>query len=79
MLSDSIDAKSETGLIACVPSCHYRLPRSRRANADIAVFELRDGNFRLRDSDGETITARRRLITQMTIKDGRVWYERTAE
>ena len=49
------------------------------ANADIAVFELRDGNFPLRDSDGNTITAKRRLITQLTIKDGRVWYERPPE
>jgi predicted amidohydrolase len=43
------------------------------------VFELRDGNFQLRDSDGNTITAKRRLITQLTIKDGRVWYERPSE
>ena len=49
------------------------------ANADIAVFELRDGNFQLRDSDGNTITAKRRLITELTIKDGRVWYERPSE
>src|SRR5882757_2465769 len=49
------------------------------ANADIAVFELRDGNFPLRDSDGNTITAKRRLIAQLTIKDGRVWYERPPE
>jgi dihydroorotase len=49
------------------------------ANADIAVFELRDGNFELRDSDGDTITARRRMLTRLTLKDGRVWYERAAE
>jgi dihydroorotase len=49
------------------------------ANADIAVFELRDGNFELRDSDGDTITARRRLLAWLALKDGRVWYERTAE
>ena len=46
------------------------------ANADIAVFEVRDGNFPLRDSDGNTINAKRRLVAQLTIKDGRVWYER---
>jgi hypothetical protein len=40
------------------------------ANADIAIFELCDGNFQLRDSDGNTVTAKRRLIAQMTIKDG---------
>jgi dihydroorotase len=49
------------------------------ANADISVFELRDGNFELRDSDGNTITARRRLLAQLTLKDGRVWYERPGE
>jgi predicted amidohydrolase len=49
------------------------------ANADIAVFELRDGTFPLRDSDGNTINAKRRLIAQLTIKDGRVWYERPSE
>ena len=49
------------------------------ANADIAVFELRDATFTLRDSDGNTINAKRRLIAQLTIKDGRVWYERPSE
>jgi dihydroorotase len=48
------------------------------ANADIAVFELRDGNFELRDSDGDTIIAKRRLLAQLTLKDGRVCYERPA-
>src|SRR5580704_1945690 len=49
------------------------------ANADVSVFELRDGNFELRDSDGDTIVAKRRLIAQLTVKDGRVWYERPPE
>jgi dihydroorotase len=49
------------------------------ANADIAVFELRDGNFDLTDSEGSTITAKRRLLAQMTLRDGRVCYERPAE
>jgi dihydroorotase len=49
------------------------------ANADIAVFELKDGNFPLRDSDGNAVTAKRRLVAQLTIKDGRVWYERSGE
>ena|SRR5579883_8406 len=46
------------------------------ANADIAILELRDGAFELTDSDGSTITARRRLFARTTIKDGRIWYER---
>jgi predicted amidohydrolase len=45
------------------------------ANADIAVFELRDGAFELRDSDGDVITARRRLYPRLTIREGRVWFE----
>lgn len=49
------------------------------ANADVSVFELRDGSYELRDSDGDTITAKRRLLAQLTVKDGRVWYERPAE
>src|SRR6266513_528461 len=49
------------------------------ANADIALIERRPGNFELKDSDGNIITAKERLITRMTLKDGRVWYERPAE
>ncbi len=49
------------------------------ANADIAVLELRDGNFPMTDSEGSTVTAKRRLIAQTTLKEGRVWYERPAE
>ncbi len=49
------------------------------ANADVSVFELRDGNHELRDSDGNTVTAKRRLLAQLTVKDGRVWYERPAD
>ena len=49
------------------------------ANADIAVLELRDGNFELTDSEGSTVTTKRRLLAQMTLRDGRVWYERPGE
>jgi dihydroorotase len=49
------------------------------ANADVSVFELRDGNFELLDADRNTVTAKRRLITHTTVKEGRVWYERAAE
>jgi dihydroorotase len=48
------------------------------ANADVSVFELRDEDIELRDSDGDTVTARRRILPQLTLKDGRVWYERPA-
>ncbi len=49
------------------------------ANGDVAVFELRDGNFDLKDADGNVITAKRRLIAQTTVKDGRVVYERKGD
>ena len=51
------------------------------ANADVAIFELRDCDcdFEMRDSDGNVVTAKRRLLAQTTIKDGRVWYQRPAE
>ena len=49
------------------------------ANADVVVFELRDDNYELRDSDGDTVIAKRRLLAQLTLKDGRVWYQRPAE
>jgi dihydroorotase len=48
------------------------------ANADVSVFELRDEDIELRDSDGDMVTARRRFVPQLTLKDGRVWYERPA-
>src|SRR5438105_2607875 len=49
------------------------------ANADIALIERRNANVELTDSDGNNVTAKERLINRMTIKDGRVWYERPQE
>jgi dihydroorotase len=49
------------------------------ANADVALLERRNGNFAMTDSDGETVTARERLLARTTIKDGRVTYERAPE
>src|SRR6266851_2736214 len=48
-------------------------------NADVAILELRDGNFEFRDTDGNTVAGKRRLVTHLTLKDGRVLYERPAE
>jgi len=53
-----------------------RLVTPDLANADVSVFELRDEDIELRDSDGDAVTARRRFLPQLTLKDGRVWYER---
>jgi dihydroorotase len=49
------------------------------APADIAVLELAEGAFPLHDTDGNTVTATRRLIAAKTLKDGRVVYERSPE
>jgi dihydroorotase len=49
------------------------------ANADIAILELREGSFEFRDTDGNTVNGKRRLITHLTLKDGRMLYERPAE
>jgi dihydroorotase len=49
------------------------------ANADIALLERRNGNFPMTDSDGNTVTAKERLIARMTLQDGRVTYERPAK
>jgi dihydroorotase len=49
------------------------------ANADVAILELRDGAFEFRDTDGNTVTGKRRLINHLTLKDGRICYERSVE
>jgi dihydroorotase len=46
------------------------------ADADVALIERRNGNFQMTDSDGNTVTAKERLVTRMTLKGGRVTYER---
>jgi predicted amidohydrolase len=46
------------------------------ANADIAILELRHEACGFRDSDGNTVTGKRRLVTHLTLKDGRVLFER---
>ena len=46
------------------------------ANADIALLERRNGNFPMTDSDGNTVTAKERIVTRLTLKGGRVWFER---
>src|SRR5882724_4637019 len=48
-------------------------------NADVAILEMRDGNFEFCDTDCNTVDGKRRLITDLTLKDGHVCYERPAE
>ena len=48
------------------------------ARADVAVFELRDEPVEFHDSDGHSLMGKRRLINHLTLRGGRVWYERPA-
>lgn len=46
------------------------------AIADVAVFELEEGDFEFHDADGNTMRGRRRLSPYLTVKDGEVWWQR---
>ena len=47
------------------------------AVADVAVFELEEGDFEFQDADGNALRGHVRLTPHLTIKDGRVWWRRT--
>lgn len=42
--------------------------------ADVAVFSLERGQFDFVDTDANHMIGDQRLMTQLTLKDGRVWY-----
>jgi dihydroorotase len=44
------------------------------AVADVAVFSLERGEFDFVDTDQNHMTGQQKLVTHLTIKDGRVWY-----
>ena len=44
------------------------------AVADVAVFSLEQGEFDFVDTDQNHMTGSQRLVPQLTIKDGRMWY-----
>lgn len=48
----------------------------RGAVADVAVFELEEGEFDFQDTDGNSLRGRRRLSPYLTVKDGDVWWQR---
>jgi predicted amidohydrolase len=66
------------GFMVCTASMFPVGTLEPGASADVAAIGLRDGSFELKDSDGDVVTAKRRLLCQTTIKDGRIWYERPA-
>ena len=45
------------------------------AVADVAVLRLEEGAFDFVDTDRNRMTGRQRLVTQLTVKDGRIWYQ----
>ena len=52
------------------------------ASADLAVWELRAGDFGYADASGGKLTGKQRLICQLTLRDGKVawdWNARAAE
>jgi dihydroorotase len=44
------------------------------AIADVAVFSLERGQFDFVDTDQNHMTGEQKLVTQLTLKDGRIWY-----
>jgi dihydroorotase len=44
------------------------------AIADVAVFNLERGQFDFVDTDQNHMTGEQKLATQLTLKDGRIWY-----
>jgi dihydroorotase len=46
------------------------------AIADVAVFSLEEGEFDFVDTDQNHMTGRQRLVNQLTVKDGRIWYQK---
>jgi dihydroorotase len=49
------------------------------AVADVAVFSLERGEFDFVDTDQNHMIGEQRLVTQLTIKDGRIWYRAPTE
>jgi dihydroorotase len=45
------------------------------AVADVAVFSLEHGQFDFIDTDQNHMSGTQKLVTQLTIKDGRIWYQ----
>ena len=44
------------------------------AEADVAIFEVRSGEFSLVDSEGQTRIARQKLVPAATVRGGKVFY-----
>ncbi len=49
------------------------------AVADVAVFSLERGQFDFVDTDQNHMIGEQRLVIQLTLKDGRVWYRASKE
>ena len=47
------------------------------AVADVAVFDLEQGEFAFEDADGNSLRGGLRLAPYLTIKDGQLWWNRS--
>ena len=47
------------------------------AVADVAVFDLEQGEFAFEDADGNSLRGGLRLTPYLTIKDGQPWWKRS--
>ena len=48
------------------------------APADVAVWELRSGDFGFYDAAGGKLTGKQRLECQLTVRDGKIAWDRNA-
>jgi dihydroorotase len=48
------------------------------ATADVSVWELRSGDFGFYDASGGKMNGKQRLICQLTLRDGKVSWDRNA-
>jgi len=45
------------------------------ATADVAVLSLEQGEFDFVDTDQNHMVGEKKIVAQLTVKDGRVWYQ----
>jgi predicted amidohydrolase len=58
--------------ISCASSPWSELPRAG-SEADVSIFELRDGKFEFEDSDGGKRTGRQMLVNKAVVRRGQVF------
>jgi dihydroorotase len=51
---------------------------SAGAPADVAVWELRTGDFGFADASGGKLSGKQRLLCQLTVRDGKIVWDRNS-